>query len=75
MNKMIKKTKLRIKEYISNDSSYAKYKENKNQKFNEYDEYNIQFCKDLESCLKYMEELEEFALFVGRAFSKKNIDN
>ena len=72
---MNNKIKSRLKEYINEDSSYAKYKENKTQKFNDYDEYNIQHCKDIEESLKYIEQLEKFALDVGRFFSNKNIDN
>lgn len=72
---MESKIKTRLRQYINDDECYQRFKKDKSKKVNEYDEYNIQHCKDIEASLKYMEELEEFALWVGRMFNKKNIDN
>ena len=40
-------------------------------KLNEYEEYSVRLCKDIEQALNYIEELEDFALFVGKTISSK----
>jgi hypothetical protein len=71
---MESKIKTRLREFINDDECYQKYKKNKSKKLNEYEEYFVRHCKDIEESLKYIEELENFALWVGRMFDKKNID-
>ena len=71
---MDKKIKSRLKEFINDDSCYSKYRENPKQKFSDYDKYFIRHCKDIEESINYIENLERFAITVGKVLTKKNID-
>lgn len=72
---MDKSVKTRLRTFINDDACYKKYKENSRMKMNEYEKYSVRLCKDIEEFLDYNDELERFAIKVGRAMSKKNIDN
>ena len=51
--------KERLKEYISKDEIYQKYKQNKLMNPSDFDKFCIQHCKDIEELLEENLELEQ----------------
>ena len=51
--------KKRLVEYLKNDAVYCKYKEDKNQEFNDFELFCIQHCQDIEDLLNENKKLYE----------------